>query len=117
MPQVEPKAKSQNRVQVNHQDGDLWIKKKKTGRGGKHHEVTLLASDRGGLLSFAGVTTPSEIILYYRLNHSVWSLSDNKESSCWVLSSHSPVNHLKHTEDRNIYIKTLMKESPECLTN
>jgi hypothetical protein len=27
------------------------------------------------------VTTPSEIILYYRLNHSIWSLSDNKESS------------------------------------
>jgi hypothetical protein len=34
-PQVEPKAKSQNRVQVNHQDGDLRIKKKKTRRGGK----------------------------------------------------------------------------------
>jgi hypothetical protein len=27
------------------------------------------------------VTTPSEIILYYCLNHSIWSLSDNKESS------------------------------------
>jgi hypothetical protein len=27
------------------------------------------------------VTTPSEIIPYYHLNHSVWSLSDNKESS------------------------------------
>jgi hypothetical protein len=27
------------------------------------------------------VTTPPEIILYYRLNHSIWSLSDNKESS------------------------------------
>jgi hypothetical protein len=27
------------------------------------------------------VTTPSEIILYYRLNHSIWPLSDNKESS------------------------------------
>jgi hypothetical protein len=27
------------------------------------------------------VTTPSEIIPYYRLNHSIWSLSDNKESS------------------------------------
>jgi ribonuclease HI len=27
------------------------------------------------------VTTPSEIILYYRLNHSIWSLSDNKASS------------------------------------
>jgi hypothetical protein len=34
-PQVEPKAKSQNRVQVNHQDGDLRIKKKNTRRGGK----------------------------------------------------------------------------------
>jgi hypothetical protein len=28
------------------------------------------------------VTTPSEIISYYCLNHSIWSLSDNKESSC-----------------------------------
>jgi hypothetical protein len=28
------------------------------------------------------VTTPSERIPYYRLNHSIWSLSDNKESSC-----------------------------------
>jgi hypothetical protein len=27
------------------------------------------------------MTTPSEIIPYYRLNHSFWSLSDNKESS------------------------------------
>jgi hypothetical protein len=27
------------------------------------------------------VTTPSEIIPYYRLNHSIGSLSDNKESS------------------------------------
>jgi hypothetical protein len=28
------------------------------------------------------VTTPSKIIPYYRLNRSIWSLSDNKESSC-----------------------------------
>jgi hypothetical protein len=34
-PKVEPKAKSQNRVQVNNQDGDLGIKKKKTRRGGQ----------------------------------------------------------------------------------
>jgi hypothetical protein len=27
------------------------------------------------------VTTPSEIIPYYRLNHSNWSSSDNKEPS------------------------------------
>jgi hypothetical protein len=27
------------------------------------------------------VTTPSEIIPYYRINHSSWSLSDSKESS------------------------------------
>jgi hypothetical protein len=27
------------------------------------------------------VTTPPDIILYYRLNHSTGSLSDNKESS------------------------------------
>jgi hypothetical protein len=30
----------------------------------------------------SSVTTPSEIIPYYRLNHSIWSLSDNKEPSC-----------------------------------
>jgi hypothetical protein len=28
------------------------------------------------------VTTPPEIIPYYRLNHSFWSLSNNKEVSC-----------------------------------
>jgi hypothetical protein len=27
------------------------------------------------------VTTPPEIIPYYRLNHSIWSLRDNKEAS------------------------------------
>jgi hypothetical protein len=27
------------------------------------------------------VATPSEIIPYYHLNHFIWSLSDNKESS------------------------------------
>jgi hypothetical protein len=31
------------------------------------------------------VTTPPEIIPYYFLNHSIWSLSDNKEVSRWVL--------------------------------
>jgi hypothetical protein len=40
--------------------------------------VTLARDGLAGL----GVTTPSEIIPYYRLNHSIWSLSDNKESSC-----------------------------------
>jgi hypothetical protein len=35
----------------------------------------LLISQMGKQL----LTTPSEIILYYRLNHSIWSLSDNKE--------------------------------------
>jgi hypothetical protein len=33
----------------------------------------------------SSVTTPPEIIPYYRLNHSIWSLSDNKESSRFVL--------------------------------
>jgi hypothetical protein len=28
--------------------------------------------------SRTSVTTPPEIIPYYRLNHSIWSLSDNK---------------------------------------
>jgi hypothetical protein len=27
------------------------------------------------------VTTPPEIIPYYRLNHSIWSLSDSEEAS------------------------------------
>jgi hypothetical protein len=44
------------------------------------------------------VTTSSEIISYYRLNHCIWSLSDNKESSCWVFPGLRPVNHLKPTE-------------------
>jgi hypothetical protein len=29
----------------------------------------------------SAVTTPLEIIPYYHPNHSIWSLSDNKESS------------------------------------
>jgi hypothetical protein len=34
-----------------------------------------------GPFSSSFVTTPSEIIPYYCLNHSFWSLSDNKEST------------------------------------
>jgi hypothetical protein len=63
------------------------------------------------------VTTPSEIIPCYRLNHSIWSLSDNKESSRWVLPGLHPVNHLKTQRGSNVCIKTPTKESPECLTN
>jgi hypothetical protein len=53
----------------------------------------------------SAVTTPPEIILYYRLNHSIWSLSDNKETSRWVLPSLHPVNHLEHREDRTNALK------------
>jgi hypothetical protein len=35
----------------------------------------------GRRLQVAHVTTPPEITPHYRLNHSIWSLSDNKESS------------------------------------
>jgi hypothetical protein len=50
-------------------------------------EVTFVCQSKyvKGILKKFGmedVTTPPEIILYYRLNHSIWSLSDNKESSC-----------------------------------
>jgi hypothetical protein len=34
-----------------------------------------------GVYGDTTVTTPPEIISYYRLNHSIWSLSDNKEPS------------------------------------
>jgi hypothetical protein len=40
-------------------------------------ELELTAAARGG----GSVTTPPEIIPYYHLNHSIWSLSDNKEVS------------------------------------
>jgi hypothetical protein len=63
------------------------------------------------------VTTPPKIILYYRLNHSIWSLSDNKESFRWVLPGLHPVNHLTTQRGSNVCIKTPSKESPECLTN
>jgi hypothetical protein len=46
------------------------------GAGGGVHYVTI-EQDSGQ----SPVTTPPEIIPYYRLNHSVWSLSDNKEIS------------------------------------
>jgi hypothetical protein len=51
------------------------------------------------------VTTPPEIIPYYRLNHSIWSLSDNKEVSHWVLSGLHPVNHLETQRVSNVCIK------------
>jgi hypothetical protein len=51
------------------------------------------------------VTTPPEIILYYHLNHSIWSLSDNKEASCWVLPGLHPVNHLETQRGSNECIK------------
>jgi hypothetical protein len=63
------------------------------------------------------VTTPLEIIPYYCLNHSIWSLSDNKEVSRWVLSGQRPVNHLTSQRGSNTCIKTPTKESPKCLTN
>jgi hypothetical protein len=60
----------------------------------------------GGFEHFwALVITPSEIIPYYRLNHSIWSLSDNKESSRWVLSGLHPVNHLETQRGSNVCIK------------
>jgi hypothetical protein len=63
------------------------------------------------------VTTPPGIIPYYRLNHSIWSLSDNKEASRWVLPGLHPENHLETHRGSNECIKTPTKESPECLTN
>jgi hypothetical protein len=63
------------------------------------------------------VTTPPEIIPYYRLDHSIWSLSDNKEASRWVLPGLHPVNHLETQRGPNECIKTPTKESPECLTS
>jgi hypothetical protein len=44
------------------------------GKGGASGERAAMAEKKG-------VTTPSEIIPYYCLNHSIWSLSDNKEPS------------------------------------
>jgi hypothetical protein len=51
------------------------------------------------------VKTPSEIIPCYRLNHSIWSLSDNKEPSRWVLPGLHPVNHLTTQRGSNVCIK------------
>jgi hypothetical protein len=51
------------------------------------------------------VTTPFEIIPYYRLNHSIWSLSDKKESSRWVLLGLRSVITWKHREDRMYALK------------
>jgi hypothetical protein len=42
----------------------------------------------------ASCDNPPEITPYYRLNHSIWSLSDSKEVSHWVLPGLHPVNHL-----------------------
>jgi hypothetical protein len=37
--------------------------------------------------------------------------------SCWVLLGLRPINHLKTQRGSTVCIKTLTKESPECLTN
>jgi hypothetical protein len=63
--------------------------------------VRMLFSPSLFLFSNDAVTTPTEIVPYYRLKHSIWSLSDNKESSC--LLGQNPVNHLKHTERIEMY--------------
>jgi hypothetical protein len=52
------------------------------------------------------VTTPSVIIPYYRLNHSIWSLSDNKESSRLSVVGFTPGKSLEtHREDRTYALK------------
>jgi hypothetical protein len=58
-------------------EGSLPSASHRLGRGlhGRQHSCASLTATLGI------VTTPSEIILYYHLNHSIWSLSDNKESS------------------------------------
>jgi hypothetical protein len=68
-----------------------------------------------GAREWGRVTTLSDIIPYCHLNHSIWSLSDNKESSRWVLSGLRLVNHFKTQRGSNVCIKTPTKEGPECL--
>jgi hypothetical protein len=51
------------------------------------------------------VTTPPKIIPYYRLNHSSWSLRDNKEITRWVLPGLHSVNHLTSQRGSNVCIK------------
>jgi hypothetical protein len=46
------------------------------------HRIDGLTREMSEILVLSPVvTTPPEIIPYYRLNHSIWSLSDNKEVS------------------------------------
>jgi hypothetical protein len=90
--------------------GARWSTRRSTTRS------VVLDTSSGCLGPSNTVTTPSEIIPYYHLNHSIWSLSDNKESFCWVLPSQSPVNHLKTQRWSNVCIKTHTKASPECIT-
>jgi hypothetical protein len=65
----------------------------------------------------ASTGSPPKIIPYYRLNHSIWSLSDNKEVSHLVFPGQRLVNHLISQRGSNVCIETPTKESPECLTN
>jgi hypothetical protein len=50
-------------------------------RGRVNHVSVEQAQNDSGVVLGTFVTTPPEIIAYYRLNHSIWSLSDNKEAS------------------------------------
>jgi hypothetical protein len=49
--------------------------------GGVQRDMELLEKLAQPAALGDGVTTPPKIIPYYRPNHSIWSLSDNKESS------------------------------------
>jgi hypothetical protein len=56
-------------------------RKRPLGHGFERGLILCEEEETTKLAKGLGVTTPFEIILYYHLNHSIWSLSDNKESS------------------------------------
>jgi hypothetical protein len=67
--------KSKMKVRHREKDGPKLAQK-------KPRPTSLVGSDeRFFCAGSASVTTAPEIIPYYRLNHSFWSLSDNKEVS------------------------------------
>jgi hypothetical protein len=61
--------------------GRRWLGDTGAGKQAELRAGDGAAGGAGWRAGGAGVTTPPEIIPYYRLNHSIWSLSDNKEAS------------------------------------
>jgi hypothetical protein len=98
LPMRSPRRRLKTSTQI-YRELDVRPRRRQVEEWPDHASVLLLVH------VFTSVTAPPEIISYYRLNHSIRSLSDNKESSHWVLPGLHPVNQLETQRGSNVCIK------------